>query len=50
MYIIKNAWINIKRHLGRNILIGLILVIVSGSASAIFITKYNPNQILRNQT
>lgn len=29
---------------------GLILVIVSGSASAIFITKYNPNQILRNQT
>ena len=29
---------------------GLILVIVSGTASAIFITKYNPNQILRNQT
>ena len=29
---------------------GLILVVVSGSASAIFITKYNPNQILRNQT
>lgn len=29
---------------------GLILVIVSGSVSAIFITKYNPNQILRNQT
>ena len=29
---------------------GLILVTVSGSVSAIFITKYNPNQILRNQT
>ncbi len=29
---------------------GIILVIISGSASAIFITKYNPNQILRNQT
>lgn len=29
--------------------LGLILVIASGSVSAIFITKYNPNQILRNQ-
>lgn len=29
MYIIKNAWINIKRHLGRNILIGLIVLVVA---------------------
>lgn len=40
MYILKNAWINIERHLGRNILIGLIvLIIVSSSAVALSINS-----------
>lgn len=32
MYIIKNAWTNIKRNKGRNILIGLVIIIVTISS------------------
>ena len=32
MYVIKNAWKNVIRSKGRNILIGLIIVVVSISA------------------
>src|SRR5574344_3118823 len=40
MYILKNAWLNIIRSKGRNILIGIIIMIVTiGSCIAITINK-----------
>ncbi|MEI3529925.1 MAG: ABC transporter permease [Bacilli bacterium] len=32
MYIFKNAWINIKRNKGRNILIGIIITVITASS------------------
>ena len=33
MYILKNAWISISRNKGRNILIGLIILVIAASAT-----------------
>ena len=48
MYIIKNAWINIKRHLGRNILIGLIVLVVALSSTIALSINTSGNKLIES--
>ncbi len=48
MYIIKNAWINIKRHLGRNILIGLIVLVVALSSTVALSINTSGNKLIES--
>lgn len=46
MYIVKNAWINIKRSKGRNILIGLIILIVTISSYVALAMNNSSNNLV----
>lgn len=48
MYIVKNAWINIKRHLGRNILIGLIVLVVALSSTIALSINTSGNKLIES--
>ena len=48
MYIIKNAWINIKRHLGRNILIGLIVLVIALSSTIALSINTSGNKLIES--
>lgn len=48
MYIIKNAWINIKRHIGRNVLIGLIVLVIALSATVALSINTSGNKIIES--
>ena len=48
MYIVKNAWINIKRHLGRNILIGLIVLVVALSSTVALSINTSGNKLIES--
>ena len=48
MYIIKNAWVNIKRHLGRNILIGLIVLVIALSSTIALSINTSGNKLIES--
>lgn len=48
MYIIKNAWINIKRHIGRNVLIGLIVLVIALSATVALSINTSGNKLIES--
>ena len=47
MYIIKNAWKNIIRNKGRNILIGIIIVVIAASSSVTLAIRKSANDIVK---
>ena len=47
MYIIKNAFKCIARSKGRNVLIGIIALVIA--VSVLFIMRYDPLKILANR-
>ena len=46
MYILKNAFISIKRNIGRNVLIGIIILVVSCAASVTLAIRNSANSII----
>ena len=48
MYIIKNAFRNITRNKGRNILIGIILVVIGASCSVTLAIRQSANNIVKS--
>ncbi len=48
MYIIKNAWINIIRNKGRNILIGIIIVVIAASSAITLSIRSSANKIVKS--
>ena len=46
MYIFKNAWRNIRRNKGRNILIGLIIVVIAAACSITLAIRESANDIV----
>ena len=46
MYIFKNAWKNIIRNKGRNILIGIIVIVIAASSSITLAIRESANDIL----
>ena len=47
MYIFKNAWKNITRNKGRNILIGIIVIVISAAASITLAIRESANDIVK---
>jgi putative ABC transport system permease protein len=48
MYILKNAWKNITRNKGRNILIGIIIVVISASCAVTLAIRSSANAIVES--
>lgn len=48
MYIIKNAWRNIIRNKGRNILIGIIIVVLAAACSITLAIRQSANDIVQS--
>ena len=46
MYIIKNALVNIKRNKGRNILIGLIIIVIAASCAVTLAIRESAEKII----
>ena len=46
MYILKNAWTNIKRNLGRNILIGIIILVITASSCIALAINTSGNKLI----
>jgi len=46
MYILKNAWKNIVRNKGRNILIGIIIIVISAACSITLAIRQSANDIV----
>ncbi len=46
MYILKNAWTNIKRNLGRNVLIGIIILVVTASSCIAISINTSGNKLI----
>ena len=46
MYIFKNAWRNIARNKGRNILIGIIIVVIAAACSITLAIRESANDIV----
>ena len=47
MYILKNAWKNITRNKGRNILIGIIVVVIAAASSVTLAIRESANDIVK---
>ena len=47
MYILKNAWKNITRNKGRNILIGIIIVVIAAASSITLAIRESANDIVK---
>jgi len=47
MYIFKNAWCNITRNNGRNILIGIIIVVIAAACSLTLAIRESTNYIVK---
>ena len=47
MYILKNAWKNIIRNKGRNILIGIIVIVIAAASSITLAIRESANDIVR---
>ena len=47
MYIFKNAWKNITRNKGRNILIGIIIIVIAAASSITLAIRESANDIVR---
>ena len=47
MYIFKNAWKNITRNKGRNILIGIIIVVIAAASSITLAIRESANDIVK---
>ena len=48
MYIIKNALVNIKRNKGRNILIGLIIIVIAASCAVTLAIRESAEKIIKS--
>lgn len=48
MYILKNAWRNITRSKGRNILIGIIIIVISASCAVTLAIRESANKIVKS--
>jgi putative ABC transport system permease protein len=46
MYILKNAWKNITRNKGRNILIGIIIIVISAACAVTLAIRSSANRIV----
>lgn len=46
MYIFKNAWKNITRNKGRNILIGIIVIVIAAASSITLAIRESANDIV----
>ena len=47
MYIFKNAWKNITRNKGRNILIGIIIIVIAAASSITLAIRQSANDIVK---
>ena len=47
MYILKNAWKNITRNKGRNILIGIIIIVISAACAVTLAIRSSANSIVK---
>ena len=47
MYILKNAWKNITRNKGRNILIGIIVIVIAAASSITLAIRESANDIVK---
>ena len=47
MYIIKNAWKNITRNKGRNVLIGIIIIVIAAASSITLAIRESANDIVK---
>ena len=47
MYILKNAWKNITRNKGRNILIGIIIIVIAAASSITLAIRESANDIVK---
>ena len=47
MYILKNAWTSIKRNKGRNILIGIIIIVISAASAITLAIRESANSIVK---
>ncbi len=50
MYILKNAWTNIKRSIGRNILIGIIIMVITASSCVALAINTSGNKLIQSYT
>ena len=48
MYILKNAWISIKRNKGRNILIGIIILFIACASTITLAIKNTANDLINS--
>lgn len=48
MYILKNAWVSITRNKGRNILIGIIIVVISCACAVTLAIKNSANKLIES--
>ena len=48
MYIFKNAWRNITRNKGRNILIGIIIIVIAAACSITLAIRESANDIVKS--
>lgn len=48
MYILKNAFISIKRNVGRNVLIGIIILVVSCAAAVTLAIRNSANKLIKS--
>lgn len=48
MYVFKNAWRNITRNKGRNILIGIIIVVIAAACSVTLAIRESANDIVKS--
>ncbi len=48
MYILKNAWINIKRNKGRNLLIGIIIMVITISSCVALSINTSGNKLIES--
>ena len=46
MYILKNAWVSIKEHKGRNLLIGIIIVVIACTSAVSFAIMNSANELI----
>ena len=46
MYIVKNALVNIKRNKGRNVLIGIIIIVIAAACAITLAIRESANKIV----
>ena len=50
MYIFKNAWLSITRNKGRNILIGIIILVIAAACSVTLAIRNSADTLIESYT